>query len=321
MPNSKNTYDSHAYGDRLRPGTEIKIEHSVYLRQESLDISELASLPLEKLQADYDNSVKAETEVFEKLCATTKEWESHAVQSQLLKRAIEYLKIPAVEHTANEWQINQYGNDEISNMVYMMFFGVYEQTAYNRETQKSEPIAWHVTWNVGTNSKSRYSANIAGQDKKHFTDKTAAEKYIAGRKKAYANLFTEISPPIPKEFLKCFTVNNLLLPGYTMMRGQTKMLNREQIEHIKEQYPPGTRIELLSMEDPYAPVPPGTRGTVSTVDDAGQLHMLWDNGRTLAVIPGEDSFRVISETEEKQENEQEESELSSDTPQMGGQSL
>ena len=99
------------------------------------------------------------------------------------------------------------------------------------------------------------------------------------------------------------------------------MFNHEYLNRLKEQYPPGTRIELLSMEDPYAPVPPGTKGTIRKVDDAGNFLMLWDNGRTLNVVPEADGFRVLPEIEEKQENEQEESELSSDTPQMGGQSL
>jgi len=69
--------------------------------------------------------------------------------------------------------------------------------------------------------------------------------------------------------------------------------NPELVKYMKEQYPPGTRIRLESMEDPYAPVPPGTEGSVNFVDDAGQLHMKWDNGRTLAIIPGVDHFSVI----------------------------
>lgn len=78
---------------------------------------------------------------------------------------------------------------------------------------------------------------------------------------------------------------------------------RYQIEKIKQQYPPGTRLELKEMDDPHAPVPPGTRGTVAMVDDVGSVHMNWDNGRSLAVIPGVDQFRVLSEQEIKAEQE------------------
>ena len=67
--------------------------------------------------------------------------------------------------------------------------------------------------------------------------------------------------------------------------------SREQVESIRRRYPPGTRIELLGMEDPYHPVPPGTKGTVVGVDDAGSIMMKWDNGRSLSLIPGEDAFR------------------------------
>lgn len=46
-------------------------------------------------------------------------------------------------------------------------------------------------------------------------------------------------------------------------------IQRARVEDIKKTYPPGTRIELLSMNDAVAPVPSGTRGTVSFVDDIG----------------------------------------------------
>lgn len=84
-------------------------------------------------------------------------------------------------------------------------------------------------------------------------------------------------------------------------------MDHKQVQRIKEQYPKGTRIRLVGMDDPYAPILPGTEGTVNFVDDAGQIHMKWDNGRGLALIPGEDSFSVISRPEQSDllENETE----------------
>lgn len=80
---------------------------------------------------------------------------------------------------------------------------------------------------------------------------------------------------------------------------------RKMAERMKRCYLPGTRIMLLSMDDPYAPVPEGTRGTVVHVDDAAQIHMKWDNGRTLAIVPGEDNFRKLTDEElaEEQNND------------------
>lgn len=43
--------------------------------------------------------------------------------------------------------------------------------------------------------------------------------------------------------------------------------NRRMAEQYRQSYPPGTRVLLLDMDDPYAPVPSGTRGTVAFVDD------------------------------------------------------
>lgn len=70
--------------------------------------------------------------------------------------------------------------------------------------------------------------------------------------------------------------------------------NPNWLKFIRDQYSPGTRIRLTQMDDPYAPIPSGTVGTVDFVDDAGQIHMKWDNGSSLALIPGEDSFSKIA---------------------------
>lgn len=74
-------------------------------------------------------------------------------------------------------------------------------------------------------------------------------------------------------------------------------IERGLLEKLRNEYPTGTRIRLMEMKDPVAPVPPGTTGTVIAVDDVGTIHMKWDNGRTLGLITGVDSFSKL-ETEE-----------------------
>ena len=66
----------------------------------------------------------------------------------------------------------------------------------------------------------------------------------------------------------------------------------------KERYPPGTRIELIHMgEDDPNPIPDGTRGTVTAVDDIGTVFCNFDNGRSLGLAYGEDSFRRLTPEE------------------------
>ena len=57
----------------------------------------------------------------------------------------------------------------------------------------------------------------------------------------------------------------------------------------------GKRIELISTSDPYTELKPGDRGNVDFVDDMGTIHVTWDNGSTLGMVPGEDQCRFIDE--------------------------
>jgi len=70
--------------------------------------------------------------------------------------------------------------------------------------------------------------------------------------------------------------------------------SREQVHRIREQYPKGTRVELLHMSDPYnRSLHAGSLGTVDFVDDAGTVFCKWDCGSGLGLIVGEDEFRII----------------------------
>lgn len=67
---------------------------------------------------------------------------------------------------------------------------------------------------------------------------------------------------------------------------------RAIVDHVRNQYPVGTRVELVQMDDPHAP-PIGTQGTVVGVDDVASLIMRWDNGCGLNVVYGVDAVRKI----------------------------
>lgn len=69
-------------------------------------------------------------------------------------------------------------------------------------------------------------------------------------------------------------------------------VTQKQLEWLKTQYPSGTKLELVAMDDPYG-VPEGTVGEVDFIDDAGQIHMKWQTGSCLALIPGVDRFRKV----------------------------
>ena len=81
------------------------------------------------------------------------------------------------------------------------------------------------------------------------------------------------------------------------------LAERQRVASTKLNYPPGTSLELIEMGDDPRPVASGTRGTVKVVDDMGSIHMQWDNGRTLALIPGEDRFRKLTQAEIAQEQQ------------------
>ncbi len=53
------------------------------------------------------------------------------------------------------------------------------------------------------------------------------------------------------------------------------------------------RIELISTSDPYTELKPGDLGTVDFVDDMGTIHITWDNGSQLGLVPGEDQYKIV----------------------------
>ena len=73
-----------------------------------------------------------------------------------------------------------------------------------------------------------------------------------------------------------------------------KMITAQELKQLREDYPIGTRVELIHMDDPYNhKLIPGCQGTGRWVDDMGTIHVNWDCGSSLGLIPGEDRFKKI----------------------------
>ena len=68
---------------------------------------------------------------------------------------------------------------------------------------------------------------------------------------------------------------------------------KEVVEAVRARYLEGTRVELVSMNDPYSKLKPGDRGTVKSVDDTGTVFVSWDCGSGLGVVYGEDKIRIL----------------------------
>ena len=75
-----------------------------------------------------------------------------------------------------------------------------------------------------------------------------------------------------------------------------RVISKERLQALRERFKPGSRVELLKMDDVQAP-PIGTRGTVVGVDDIGSIMVNWDNGSGLSIAYGEDECKVVADHE------------------------
>lgn len=77
----------------------------------------------------------------------------------------------------------------------------------------------------------------------------------------------------------------------------------EEVEKLRKEYLPGTKVRCIYMDDPYNPVPSNTEGIVEKVDDSGTIHVIWDNGSSLGLIPNVDAFEKVNMKSKKIEKE------------------
>ena len=70
--------------------------------------------------------------------------------------------------------------------------------------------------------------------------------------------------------------------------------SQKEVAALRVKCKPGTRVCLVSMDDPYSLLKPGSLGTVEAVDDIGTIHVNWDCGSYLGLVYGEDKYEIVA---------------------------
>lgn len=70
-------------------------------------------------------------------------------------------------------------------------------------------------------------------------------------------------------------------------------VSESELKRLREEYPKGTKVRLIRMDDPYRKIPSGTIGTIDFVDDVGNIHTHWEGYGSLSLIPNVDEWNKI----------------------------
>ena len=72
-------------------------------------------------------------------------------------------------------------------------------------------------------------------------------------------------------------------------------IRMEEKRLLLQMYPIGSRIKLIKMDDPFCKLEKSDEGTVMFIDDMLNIHVKWDRGSSLALLPEMDLFEAVSE--------------------------
>lgn len=219
MSEQDSFYYLNAYQDGVRPGESLMIQHRLSFNDWNAEthMAPLVGLSAAELESRKTGSITLEKEVYAKLKKIAEEWDKQAAQTMLLERALEFVRTPEVQHTSNEWKEVKKGVWEISNRTYKMQYNISHNAAANTYV-----VSWGIIYNAPKqpdSNKNNYwgdSQYVARQDNKKYPSMEAAQRYIQGRFDLYCHLFRELSPPVPHECKRMFSINGHLAAGYTL---------------------------------------------------------------------------------------------------------
>ena len=213
----KTFYEISSSGTLLREGAYLDIQRSLVYRGERADFTPFLNVPLKELEKQLKASKAEEQKIYDQLKEAAGAWDEHGAQTLLLEKAIEYLKVPEVKHTSNEWKQQEDGSWEISNLVYKMTFSIVK---FGDEWK----LAWELSYTAPGLSVGHWEytrsprQRIEYEGSKKYKTLEGAQKYIQNKFDQYADHFEILSPHIPKEAKPLFSVNGQLLQGYAVMR-------------------------------------------------------------------------------------------------------
>lgn len=213
----KSFYDITSSSTMLREGSYLTVQRSLNYRGERADFTPFLDVPLKELEQRLKVSKAEERKIYDQLQEAAKAWDEHGAQTLLLQKAIEYLKVPEVQHTANEWKQKKDGSWEISNLVYKMTFSIVrcgDEWKLSWELSYTAPGLSVGYWEYTRSPRQR----IEYEGSKKYKTLEGAQKYIQNKFDQYADRFETLSPRIPKEAKPLFSVNGQLLQGYGIMR-------------------------------------------------------------------------------------------------------
>ena len=263
-------YEVSGYIGYLREGASITVQRDMRYLGEKADFKPFLDVPVKDLERQLKDSQAAEKKIYDELQTAAKAWDEHGSRTLLLQKAIEYLKTPVVEHTANEWKQHTDGSWEISNLVYKMTFRI-----------DKAGDEWKLTWELQYTApglppekyRSYYDRppkkRIEYEGSKKYKTMAGARKYIQSKFDQYAECFETLSPPIPSEAKGLFCVNGQLLQGYSVLRAppqKQEVTINDLLDCLEDQDLGGIPLEEAAPGGKEAPPakPPGERPAAQT---------------------------------------------------------
>lgn len=211
-------------------------------------------VPIKELEQRLKNSQAEEKKVFEAIKRAVEAWDEHGAQTLLLQKAIEYVKVPEVKHTGNEWKKRKDGSWEISNLTYRMTFSI----------EKAGPewkLAWELFymapglgygyWEYSRSPKNR----IEYEGSKKYKTMDGAQKYVQSKFDQYAECFSELCPPVPEEAKPLFSVNGQLLPAYKLKKAKVVEPMEKTVSRLLDCLEEDIAEGPLNQEKPLAEPP------------------------------------------------------------------